>query len=183
MSRTSFIIMMSAIAVLAFAGMWIAWRGRTRRGASAAAPSTAPLSGEVLANFPRASYVSTTPEGAPLERVAVPGLRYKGFAEVTVRRDGVSIAVTGEAAVLIPRAQLRGTGTASGRVGKAVERDGLSLLQWQLSGAGDRAPQPVESSFRFTDPAEQQRFADAVSAVLAPSAAHTPTQTTTQEDA
>lgn len=184
MSRTSFIIMMSAIAILAFAGMWIAWRGRTRRDArDTTAIAGAPLSGEVLASFPRASYVSTTPEGEPLERVAVPGLRYKGFAEVIVRGDGVSVAVTGEAPVLIPRAQLRGTGTASGRVGKAVERDGLSLLQWQLAGSGTQAGRPVESSFRFADPAEQQRFADAITAVLVPGTAHTTTQTTTQEDA
>lgn len=184
MSRTSFIIMMSAFAILAFTGMWIAWRARARRdGASPAVNSAAELVGEIVDRFPRASYVSTTPEGAPLERLSVPGLRYKGFADVTVHRDGVAVAVTGEAPVLIPSGQLRGSGTASGRVGKAVERNGLSLLRWHLDASGNRPARDVESSFRFADPAEQQRFADAITAVTPHGAATSTTQTTTQEDA
>lgn len=184
MSRTSFIIMVSLIAVVAFTGMWIAWRGRARRDGTLATVATVPeLVGEVVARFPHASYVSTTPEGAPLERISVPGLRYKGFADVTVRRDGVAVAVTGEAPVLIGAAQLRGSGTASGRVGKAVERNGLSLLRWHLDAAGNRPARDVESSFRFADPAEQQRFAAAITAVTPQGAATSTTQTTTQEDA
>ncbi|WP_440311494.1 PH-like domain-containing protein [Leucobacter chromiireducens] len=182
MSRTTFIILMSSIAVLAFAGMWIAWRGRTRRDAAIASATPQPeLTGAPLAHFPRASYVSTTPAGAPLERVAIPGLRYKGYAEVTVHGDGVTIAVTGEAPVTIPASQIIGSGAAGGRIGKAVEPGGLSLLRWALPAPGSDARE-LESSFRLADPAEQARFAEAVAAVsqhrTSGSAAGTQTNTT-----
>ena len=175
MSRTTFIILMSSIAVLAFVGMWIAWRGRARRDAAAtgSAQAAPALTGERLAHFPRASYVSTTPAGAPLERVAIPGLRYKGYADVSVQRDGVTIAVTGEAPVTIPAAQLIGTAAAGGRIGKAVEPGGLALLRWALPAPGGE-DRELESSFRLTDPAEQARFAEAIAAI----AAHTQTNTT-----
>lgn len=182
MSRTTFIILMSSIAVLAFVGMWIAWRGRARRDAAVVSEAPQPvLTGAQLAHFPRASYVSTTPAGAPLERVAIPGLRYKGYAAVTIHGDGVTIAVTGEAPVTIPAAQIIGAGTAGGRIGKAVEPCGLSLLRWALPAPGGEARE-LESSFRLADPAEQARFADAVAAVRqsesAGSAADTQTNTT-----
>ncbi|QYM76094.1 hypothetical protein [Leucobacter luti] len=161
MSRTSFIILMAVIALVFFVGMWIAWRGRTKRD-SGAVVTGAPLVGEELASFPRASYVSTTPLGAPFERLALPGLRYKGFAELIVRRDGVSIAVTGEAPVLIPSAQLLGSGTAAVRAGKAVDRDALSLVQWRTAPQDGSAAREVESSFLLADPAAQHRFAVAI---------------------
>ena len=107
--------------------------------------------------------MSTTPVGSPFERVAIPGLRYKGFAEVTVRRDGVSIAVTGEPAV-------------------NLERDGLSLLQWRAHEAPEHTEgseaRVLESSFRFTTSPEQQAFADAIAHILQTEQSHT-----TQEDA
>ena len=186
MSRTGFTVLMIAIAVLVLGAMWLAWRARAARDAAGAETSEAPA-GELLARFPRASYVSTTPAGAPLERVAIPGLRYKGYADVAVRRDGVTIAVTGEAPVHLPAERLAGTGTARGRIGKAVERDGLSLLRWRAA-AGPYAGRELESSFRFADPAEQHRFAAAVARAAdpapAPDAAPTPeTPPTTQEDA
>lgn len=181
MSRTAFAILMASIVVLVLGGMWIAWRARSRRDASVAGFGSAP-SGEIIAVFPRASYVSTTPVGAPFERIAIPGLRYKGFAEVTVRRDGVSIAVTGEPEVHLSATQLSGTSTASGRIGKIVERDGLSLLQWRAHEAPECTEggetRVLESSFRFTNPPEQQAFADAIAHILQTEESHT-----TQEDA
>lgn len=185
MSRGTFAIIMIAIAALILLGMWLGWRARARRHGGFAEHGAA-LVGVVLAEFPRASYVSTTPIGAPLERLSIPGLRYKGFADLAIRADGVTVAVTGESPVHLPANRVLGTGVASRRVGKAVERDGLSLLQWQATDGRE-----VESSFRFTDPAEQLRFERAIAA-LSPAApvdpaapasqTHTPSHTT-QEDA
>lgn len=138
--------------------------------------------GDVIAHFPRAGYVSTTPEGEPLVRVALPGLRYRGNAELTVRSDGVTIVVTGESPVHIGRSQLRGSTTARARVGKAVERDGLAVLQWKNSGRA------LESSFRFALPAEQHSFVAAIdtvapgTATAETGATDTETCRTTQED-
>ena len=156
MTRGTFAIVMIAIAAIILLGMWLGWRARARRHDGFAEHGAA-LVGAVLASFPRVSYVSTTPLGAPLERLSIPGLRYKGFAELTIRTDGASIAVTGEQPVHLPSDRVLGSGIASRRVGKAVERDGLALLRWRASDGSE-----VESSFRFSEPSEQAAFEDAL---------------------
>lgn len=167
MSQLTYVIVMAAIAAIALIGMGFGWRARAKRDTRIELP-TAQLSGETLVSFPRAGYVSTTPVDSPFERLSIPSLRYKGFAELTVLSDGVVIAVTGEDPVRIPAAQLRGSGTAAGRIGKAVERDGLSLLRWTPSSAADG--RTLESGFRLANPAEQAAFAAAVDKIsLTPS--------------
>lgn len=162
MSRTMFLVIWVVFAASILLLMALAWRARKRRHAHLAQPPLG-LAGEVIASFAHAGYVSTTALGAPFERLAIPGLSFKGWADVTVRRDGVAIAVTGERPVEIASAQLRGTDAAGGRIGKVVERDGLSLLRWE-SGGGAEARE-LESSFRFESPSEQLRFAEAIAAV------------------
>ncbi|MFC6235267.1 hypothetical protein ACFPZL_09265, partial [Leucobacter soli] len=116
--------------------------------------------GEVLASFAeRVLYVSTTPADDPLARVSIPGLRYRGYACLTVRTDGVTLEVVGEAPVHFAADQILGYGTAGRRAGKAVESGGLALLRWSADG------RELESSFRFTDRADQVRFAAAVDRV------------------
>ncbi|WP_449277417.1 PH-like domain-containing protein [Leucobacter sp. GX24907] len=188
MNRPVFAILVIAVAIIVFIMMWLAWRGRARRDADVAVLRV-PLSGEVLESLPRAGYVSTTPEGQPLVRVAAPGLSYRGNAELTVRTDGVTIQVTGEGPVSIEAAQVRGRGTTNMRIGKAVESHGLSLLRWESNG------KPLESSFRFGTPEQQTRFEEAIDRMLGnantgtgptqtpPPASGAPTQTETiQED-
>ncbi|WP_336991535.1 PH-like domain-containing protein [Leucobacter sp. VD1] len=190
MSAASIALLFAAAGVLVLVSMWFAWRARSRRDAAAAASSPAP-DGETIARFPRAAYVSTTAEGAPLERIALPGLRYKGYADVTVRRDGVTIEVTGERPVHIGAARVLGTDEAGMRIGKAVEQGGLSLLLWRADDshgtpeAGDDG-RILESSFRFADAAEQRRFSAAIKQILTPAACGAgdrDTHGTTQEDA
>lgn len=163
MSRVAFTILWIALASGLLVFMAIAWRARKRRDAGYALPSDM-LRGETLAHFAKVAYVSTTPAGAPFERIAIPGLSYKGWAEVTVQADGVAIEVAGERRVEITRQQITGAGSAGGRAGKIVERDGLALIAW-VAAEGSGATRELESSFRFDSPAEQHRFADAVSAL------------------
>ncbi|MGW9020873.1 PH-like domain-containing protein [Leucobacter chromiiresistens] len=183
MTRTAFALVMVAIAAVVLLAMWIGWRGRARRHSAFAEHGDA-LVGAVVAAFPRVGYVSTTRIGAPLDRLSIPGLQFKGFADVTLRADGATIAVTGEPEIHLPVDRLLGTDVASRRVGKAVERDGLSVLQWRAADGS-----AVESSFRFSLPADQLRFADAVAQIIPAGAAHAPgpqthsTPHTTQEDA
>ena len=190
--RLVFVLIWVAILVIALAAMWWGWRARTRRDAGVIGATEAPV-GELIAEFGtdaasgtgRVMYVSTTPEGEPLSRVAAPGLRYRGPAEIAVRDDGVTIQVAGESPVHLAATQLTGSGTASRRVGKAVESDGLAILNWR---DGDRE---LESSFRFSDRTAQQRFTDAINGITTDSgAAHTeatdqipPSPQTPQEDA
>lgn len=182
MSRTGFAILMVSVTAVILIAMLIAWRGRIRREPGIENGGAVPT-GEVIVSFPRVSYVSTTPTGSPFERAAIPGLSYKGYAELTVQRDAVTIAVTGEKPVYIAADDVIGTATAGGRVGKFVERDGLSLLVWRAT-ATETAKQPsreLESSFRFADVSEQQTFTDAIAEIL--HAANETSSNTTQEDA
>lgn len=174
MSRTAFLLLMIAIVAVVFVGMWLAWRARARRDADVVGAATAP-SGELLGSF-APKYVATTPEGEPLVRVSAPGLRYRGPAEVAVRRDGVTVTVAGEQPVHISAAQLRGGGSARVRIDRVVEHDGLALLKWESAGRS------LESSFRFTLPEEQRAFADALDTVASAAATQTISDTT-QEDA
>ncbi|MBO1902854.1 hypothetical protein J4H92_12955 [Leucobacter weissii] len=171
MSREMFAIVWTLVVLAIFAAMWWGWRSRKRRDAGIAGAATAP-GGEILAEFPGVLYVSTTPEEDPLARVAVPGLSYRGRADVTVRAEGVTVEVVGERPVHLASAQILGSGRAAGRVGKAVEKDGLALLRWSpQQDAADSADDSgtdarrLESSFRFIDPSEQRRFCSAVDQV------------------
>ena len=174
MSRPVFALIFAVIVLLAFAGMWWGWRARARRDAGVLGASAAPQ-GELLAEFPLVTYVSTTPVGEPLVRVAAPGLRYRGRARIAVHSDGITIAVTGEDPVHLSLEHLRGSGSAGVRVGKAVERDGLALVQWS---SDDRE---LESGFRFDSVEEQRRFTQAIDAVIHGDS-HSDTSPITQED-
>lgn len=159
MNRLVFALIWIAIIVVVLAAMWWGWRRRSLR--DAGVHGAAALSGEVLSEISGVQYVSTTPVGAPLERVAAPGLKYRGYAEITVRSDGVSVQVRGENPVHISAEHIIGSGSAGRRVGKAVEREGLALLVWR---SDDR---DLESSFRFSQRAEQRTFERLVADIAA----------------
>ncbi len=163
MSREVFTLICAAVAALALAGMWWGWRRRARRDAGVLGAAAAPV-GEVLGRFTEVQYVSTTPAGEPLVRVAAPGLRYRGPAELTVRSDGVTVEVAGERAVHLGAAQIDGSGCAGRRAGKAVEADGLALLRWHTASAD--VTRELESSFRFRAEDDQRRFAATIDSLV-----------------
>lgn len=173
--------LMGAIAVvLAFGGMWFAWRARSRRDADVRTWPHAPT-GETLAVFHRVMYVSTTDVNDPLTRIAAPGLKYRGYADVTVRDDGVTVEITSEDAAHFSAAQLRGSGSAGRRVGKAVESGGLALMRWVGDPSETGTSRVLESSFRFGSPDEQQRFLTALDQI-SPVSAQAEHTSTPQED-
>lgn len=186
MSRLTFTLVWVVLATGLLTFMAIAWRARIKRDAGLKQPA-AGLSGKVLEHFSKVGYVSTTPVGDPLERIALSGLSFKGWAELKVLQDGVVIEVVGEDPVEIPCERVSGTATTSGRIGKVVESGGLSLLVWQATDGNE--VRYLESSFRFATPSEQRRFDTAVALIAeappgsADSQSDTSTQpTTSQED-
>lgn len=150
-----------AVAAIIFAAMWWGWRARVRRDLGVTGVSV-PLSGALIEHFADVMYVSTTPAGQPLVRVAAPGLRYRGPADVDITEDGVRVQVRGEHEVTIGRSQLRGASTAARRVGKAVEPGGISLILWESDG------RQLESGFRLASAGQQRRFAEALTRVADP---------------
>lgn len=139
--------------------MWRAWRTRTRRGARIELPQ-ATVSGPPIAVFERVFFVATTVSGMPLERVAIPGLTYRGYSTIDVYADGLTVQVEGEHPVTIPAHSLVGADTAQMRIDKVVEQDGLATLAWHT---GEHA---LESSFRFAHSEQQLAFMRAIHTIV-----------------
>ncbi|GAA4147373.1 hypothetical protein [Leifsonia shinshuensis] len=152
-------ILLVVIVVLALA--LVGWRRRVRRDAPAGGgypepeTSAAPtVSSEVL-------YVATTKAGESLERLALPGLSYRGRGTVDVSADGVRLRVAGERPVFIPAGALTGVGAATVTIDRVVERDGLLRLGWTTSGGA-----AADSYFRVVDPAGRGLLTAAVEDIL-----------------
>jgi hypothetical protein len=122
------------VLLTALAGMALAWRARRRRQKEFDVRSTVPADlGETRYSAPVA-YVATTPAGAPLERLAVAGLAYRGPAHLTATASGVVLDLAGEEPRFIGAADLRGAGRATWAIDRVVETDGLVMLGWRLAG-------------------------------------------------
>lgn len=148
--------------------MWLAWRARSRRD-GVLLPEPPQLSGNPIYTVPRVLYIATTRAGEPLERLAIPGLKYRGYSSVDVFTNGLRICVDGEEPVELGNDHITGSGRAQMRIDKVVEHNGLALVRWRSNGVD------LESSFRFTDPVEQDAFTSAIDRTFPP--------TSTQETA
>jgi hypothetical protein len=113
-----------ALAVLG----WIARRRRQR-----GIPATVPLPPDIgmLRGEFEGFYVSTTPDGEPLNRIAVRGLGFRARATIAVADRGVVLALPGHN-VFIPRESLREITRANYTIDRVVEPGGLVLVAWTL---------------------------------------------------
>ncbi|RKQ36361.1 PH-like domain-containing protein [Kocuria tytonis] len=154
-------LLTALIVVLLFALLWWGWRGRVRRQSGVAELPHAPQDLMQRATVRvEGMYVVTTYADQPLERIARHGLGVRTNAEAVVAPDGVFLNRQGAPDVFIPRAELRGVSTASGMVGKFVERDGLVVFTWDL---GDTR---VDTGFRARSGEGSHELEDAASALL-----------------
>ncbi|CAD5998414.1 hypothetical protein [Agreia sp. COWG] len=156
--------------------MVLGWRSRARRQSAlflAAVPD-----GDTLGELRLAVtglYVSTTTSGAPLDRVVLPGLGFRGRVTVSVFDAGVLIAVTGEPQVFIAADRLRSVGTSTWTIDRVVEQGGMVRLDWTLESAEETPAAQVESFVRIENPAQSSRLIEAVSTLM-------PIDGTTQPD-
>ncbi|MTH69062.1 hypothetical protein GJ743_11830 [Agromyces bracchium] len=147
--------------------MWRSWRRRTVRDETLAAyappadPGTATLELEAL-------YVATTPEGDPLERLAVEGLAFRGSARVEVHRKGVLLRIAGELPSFIPADRIAAAGTATYAIDRGVEPEGLVALTWIVDDRSEpEVPTRVDSYLRCRYPGDSARFVAAVNEIAA----------------
>ncbi|WP_285116524.1 hypothetical protein [Leifsonia sp. fls2-241-R2A-40a] len=150
-----------AVLVLVVALAVVGWRRRVRRDSASGGGYSQP--GTLSAPIAAADvlYVATTKSGQHLERLALPGLAFRGAATVTVRPEGVALAVTGEPDVFIPATVVTGVGLASVAIDRAVERDGLLRMGWTTSGGT-----AADSYFRVVDPAGRAQLAAAIEQIV-----------------
>jgi hypothetical protein len=159
------IIIVGVIGLLAL--MVLGWRGRRRR---QSALSTPPVPTDELLGELRLAvtglYVSTTTAGAPLDRVILPGLGFRGRVAVSVFDAGIVVAVTGEPQVFIAPDRIRSVGTSTWTIDRVVEEGGLVRLDWTLESAEASPAADVESFFRIEDPDQSSRLIEAITALM-----------------
>lgn len=151
-SAVSVIVIAVPAAILAVWG----WRRRLRRQQAVPDLPVVPAGLEVVSAH-RGKYVATTTQGAPLDRITVRGLAFRGLATVVVTADGLIVARDGERDLWIARAALVGIDRATWTIDRVVERNGLHLVRWRL------ADREVDTYLRLDEPRE---FDDAVASLI-----------------
>ena len=122
---------------------------RRRKAGQSELASTVPVPSDRGATLVIADalYLSTTPDGEPLNRIAVRGLGFRARFGVVVTSAGIILPIPGETEIFIPRADIREIATASWTIDRGIEPDGLTVVRWTL---GDTR---LDSYFRFEEPA------------------------------
>ncbi|MUN08357.1 hypothetical protein GLX25_14665 [Agromyces luteolus] len=143
------------------------WRRRTVRDETLAAYGPPNDPGSTILEL-EALYVATTPEGDPLERLAVEGLAFRGSARVEVHRTGVLLRIAGELPSFIPADRIAAAGTATYAIDRGVEPEGLVALTWIVDDRSEpEVPTRVDSYLRCRYPGDSARFVAAVNEIAA----------------
>ena len=143
------VLILFALLLLAYVGMWRGWR---RRGRKHDLPPLVPAPG--VSHLPAASlqagarYFGTTVSGDWLDRVVARGLGARSSCRLSLSGEGLDV-VRLAGSFRIPASALRGARHDQGIAGKVVPPHGLLVVTWQH---GDHL---LDSGFRLTgsDPA------------------------------
>jgi hypothetical protein len=149
------------VLLLVLFGMWQGWRAMVRRSAHLTPSHEVPgdLGAPRVASA--ALYVATTTHGKPLERLAITGLGFRAQGGIAIYGSGAVLSVTGSEDVWVPASDLLGAAPAQVVIDKAVEKDGLLVLSWNLNGT------TVDSYFRVTEPEKIRPLYDAIDSIAA----------------
>jgi hypothetical protein len=146
-----------------------AWRRRVIRDEQLSAYPIPALPGE--ARFAtEVLYVATTPIGAPLERLAVEGLAFRGSGRVEVFGEGLVLRIAGEQPSFIPADRLVSAGEATYAIDRGVEPGGLVAVSWIVNlhdADPERVAPYVDSYLRARHPGDSARIIDAVNDIAA----------------
>ncbi|KAA9395086.1 ABC transporter permease [Kocuria coralli] len=127
-------IVLGVFVVVLFAVIGRSWMRRTRREENEGHLPELPA--DLAEREPGAAvegmYVATCVRGNHLARLVGHGLGVRTTARVFAYDDGVLYDRDGTQPLWVPRDEIDGFGTASGMVGKFVEKNGLVVLSWRL---------------------------------------------------
>ncbi|UOE45212.1 hypothetical protein [Agromyces larvae] len=158
-----------AVVVIGAAG-WLmirSWRRRSERDAALSAYPV-PTSLGAAAIDCEVLYVATTPEGRPLERLALPGLAFRGSGRVEVAPEGVVLRIAGELPGFLPADRIAGAARATWAIDRGVEPEGLVAITW-IANETEPAPTPtrVDSYLRARYPGDAAGIIAAVTDIAA----------------
>jgi hypothetical protein len=164
--RVLLTLLIVAVIVAAWGGLWWGWRNRARRQADVPAPPALPARLAGLSVMPTVAplagvYVSTTRCGAWQDRLVGHGLGRRARAELLAYPEGLVLDRVGEDPIFVPAQQLSGLTAAPGIAGKVMGLpEGILVVTWSLG------EQLVDTGFRADDPDRQREFVAAVPTVL-----------------
>ena len=129
--RTRLLLEVLAGFVVIIALAILGWVLRRRRQRDIPKPLPMPADIGTLRGEFDGFYVSTTPDGEPLNRIAVRGLGFRARATIAVADGGVVLALPGNN-IWIPKETIREVTRANYTIDRVVESGGLVLLAWAL---------------------------------------------------
>jgi hypothetical protein len=133
--------------VVAFSFMALAWRARKSK--SARYQVWPALSGDVLESLD-VFYVATTLGANSLDRIALKGFTYRGFAKLEIFDNGVQVRLSTNDILSIPADAFRRYEFSQVAIDKVVEKEGLIGLTWE-SAPGVEPTQELTTFVRLRD--------------------------------
>ena len=116
-----------AIIVVTLTAMFFAWRARKARAVNFIVPA-------IDAGQPSLTvdvfYVATTVADNHLERVALPGLAFRGYGTLEIGDATVALFLKGGDQLVLPRSVVTGVSLTTTVIDKVVEKDGLISIRW-----------------------------------------------------
>jgi hypothetical protein len=159
-TRDVAVLILVALILLAWLGMWMGWRRRaerqTRELGLPPLPPTPADPGAALTEDADGVYVSSTTAGAWLDRITARGLGAHSAATMAVTTAGVTWLRQGAPDVFAPAAAVVGARRAEGIAGKVVPPHGLVVVAWRLGEA------ELDTGFRPRTPGDGDRLVAAV---------------------
>ncbi len=153
-------LIVGAVILLAFLGMFLGYRGRQRRQAQFGRPLPVPTELSPALHERELFYVATTLRDQPLERVAVAGLGMRSRARLTVHSEGAVLELRGVEPLYIPVASVQTIDRSTMAIDRVVERDGLVRIGWLLERT------PVDTYLRAGTPPETEATVEALHPLL-----------------
>lgn len=164
------VLVMLALVLLIYLGMWRGWRARGQR--QAGVPALHPVSGNAgrVLRTADGRYFATTTAGNWMDRVVVHDLGVRSPCTLRLTPEGLEV-LRDPHSFFVASADLLGARRDAGTAGKVVPPYGVLVISWRHPGeaAGTEEDQHVfDSGFRLQHAEEHDAWVEAITTLTAP---------------